>query len=801
MAQVIKSGKYKPKATSSTAKSSGPSYTTSGRDIVRDGKVVGTAPSAEAATTMAANSARKASGGSRSKSSTGPTTINQDTNEVLDSSGKVVAKGSSLAEALAKQTQLMTGSAPNVSGRPDLFAVAPGANQKVESFADKSTGTLVTPTTATADQLSRASDGTLDSFNKSQGLTYMDGPTFKDLQPVLSEADLIRGPNGQIWLRQGLTVDQVRARKETAVSDTGGATGDSLATDFSVDLPDSLTTDSLSSLLENPVTNTDFDRMLADIGTQQDALLALMVPGADEQATKAEILGIKDQIEKSLVELSMGLNNVEDQPIAMQFITGQQASIQRSADAKLQNLARIEQNLLYELGLEQDARKVQASVAETRLGYLQTNLDVAFKVKDMLRQEEDSIYNRARALKQDSQATLSYILESMQGMDEGDMSADQIGQLQALATSAGIPYSLIVSGLSNVKNQLKLKNSSTGIPGSVWSKEQLDLINTLTDDMRSDKNITDFNGVASGYQRVSDGVTLDSGQGDLAIVYGYMKMLDPTSVVREGEFATAEATAGLPAWIVSQYNKLLDGGRLDDGEGKTRAEFKRAAEQLYGTARANYDSSYSYYERRAVLSGLDPDLVLYYNSAGQTDASPTTGESSFVGVNRSFATVASLVADMPEVSSAVESLRKSGWTDDEILQAVEQNGGIGGFSDVGADTKQGAVILNKILAYETGSKGGQCGRFVNENAGTRMGDSYESKMSYVNVPNTKAPSPGDAFVMPYKSTGHTGFVVGARRLGDGTYDVTVMDSNWGLDERVRTHVINSRKISGYARMS
>ena len=407
----------------------------------------------------------------------GALTIDQATNEIKDATGAVVGKGSSPSDALAKQTQLSSGAAPTVAGRPDLFAVAPGANQEVRSFFDQSTQTTVTPKTATAEQMAAQQTGTLDSFNKAQGLTYLDGATFKDLQPNLNETDLIRGPNGQIWLKQGLTADQVRARAATSVTGTStGVTGGTTASEFTVDVPDTITTDTITEMMETPVTETDFNNMLAGIQVKQAELLALMTPGADEQATKAQINDIKAQVEKSLTELSMGLNNVEDQPIAMQFITGQQASIQRSAEAKLQNLARIETNLLNELGLEQEARAVKASVAQTQLGYLQTNLDTAFKVKQMIQQEEDSVFNRARALKSDAQATFATILDTMKGIDEADMSADQQKQLQDMSIAAGIPYSLVVSGLNNMKHQLAVKNSSIG-GGELLSPSEIKTLN------------------------------------------------------------------------------------------------------------------------------------------------------------------------------------------------------------------------------------------------------------------------------------------------------------------------------------
>lgn len=61
----------------------------------------------------------------------------------------------------------------------------------------------------------------------------------------------------------------------------------------------------------------------------------------------------------------------------------------------------------------------------------------------------------------------------------------------------------------------------------------------------------------------------NDGPGDLALIYSYMKMLDPGSVVREGEFATASNSAGLDAKVRNIYNKVLNGERLTPGQRKT----------------------------------------------------------------------------------------------------------------------------------------------------------------------------------------------------------------------------------------
>lgn len=73
-----------------------------------------------------------------------------------------------------------------------------------------------------------------------------------------------------------------------------------------------------------------------------------------------------------------------------------------------------------------------------------------------------------------------------------------------------------------------------------------------------------------------------SGAGDLAIIFSFMKLLDPGSVVREGEFANAQNSQGVPDRIRSLYNRVIAGERLTDD---TRQEFIGTARNIVGGQR------------------------------------------------------------------------------------------------------------------------------------------------------------------------------------------------------------------------
>ena len=73
-----------------------------------------------------------------------------------------------------------------------------------------------------------------------------------------------------------------------------------------------------------------------------------------------------------------------------------------------------------------------------------------------------------------------------------------------------------------------------------------------------------------------------SAAGDIAMIFAYMKLLDPNSVVREGEYATAAAAGPIiDTRTRGLYNQLIRGERLLPSQ---RADFMRRASDLYATA-------------------------------------------------------------------------------------------------------------------------------------------------------------------------------------------------------------------------
>lgn len=112
--------------------------------------------------------------------------------------------------------------------------------------------------------------------------------------------------------------------------------------------------------------------------------------------------------------------------------------------------------------------------------------------------------------------------------------------------------------------------------------------------------------VKSAYQRIL--ASEDSAVGDLSLIFGYMKMLDPGSVVREGEFATAQNAAGVPDRVMNLYNRALSGQRLNPSQ---RQSFKGQADKLYKTAATQEETVRKGIERIATGYGLKTENIFY----------------------------------------------------------------------------------------------------------------------------------------------------------------------------------------------
>lgn len=104
---------------------------------------------------------------------------------------------------------------------------------------------------------------------------------------------------------------------------------------------------------------------------------------------------------------------------------------------------------------------------------------------------------------------------------------------------------------------------------------------------------------------------------------------------------------------------------------------------------------------------------------------PSNNESTLPALKpMSYNTVQDLIKANPDYQTYYDNLKSTGkYNDTQIKEFFESEG----FSDVGGDTN--SAIIEKVSLKQDGSKGGQCGAFVNKLTGIGLGDSYQNKMA------------------------------------------------------------------------
>lgn len=111
------------------------------------------------------------------------------------------------------------------------------------------------------------------------------------------------------------------------------------------------------------------------------------------------------------------------------------------------------------------------------------------------------------------------------------------------------------------------------------TKEKFDRASKLRGEIA--KTSSDFNKQRDAWGRVRASAEDPSPAGDLALIFNFMKVLDPGSTVREGEFANAQNAGGVGERVQSLYNNVLEGTRLTP---KQRADFVGRSKKLFSQA-------------------------------------------------------------------------------------------------------------------------------------------------------------------------------------------------------------------------
>jgi hypothetical protein len=137
---------------------------------------------------------------------------------------------------------------------------------------------------------------------------------------------------------------------------------------------------------------------------------------------------------------------------------------------------------------------------------------------------------------------------------------------------------------------------------------------TFFKNYNDDKQVENFNESTTQLKKMLSALDQNTGAGDVAAIFAFMKTLDPQSVVRESEFEVAEGTGGSTLLsfekAFQKWQKLKTGERLTDRE---RENFKKAAIAFHNSSEGTIDNIRSGYETVAQNKGLNIENIFVDN--------------------------------------------------------------------------------------------------------------------------------------------------------------------------------------------
>jgi hypothetical protein len=150
------------------------------------------------------------------------------------------------------------------------------------------------------------------------------------------------------------------------------------------------------------------------------------------------------------------------------------------------------------------------------------------------------------------------------------------------------------------------------------SEGQIEGVSGIRKEFMGVPQVKAFQDQVAAYGRIISSAEKPSAAGDLALIFNYMKLLDPGSVVRESEFRTAEDASAwlqeseelgivIPRPVQTAIQKLETGQLLVP---KARADFVDRSARLYSQAESsyvqNYEDRYIKFLNPYLPQGADP---------------------------------------------------------------------------------------------------------------------------------------------------------------------------------------------------
>jgi len=325
-----------------------------------------------------------------------------------------------------------------------------------------------------------------------------------------------------------------------------------------------------------PQTNAQLDAL-------RKAYLNTLGPTGEETEASKRLANL-------IASFRLGTEAISEKPIAMPFITGQQAALERTAGIQAQTLQD-------QLALLQGQRSGLGQRAGAELGFAEADIARAEAARKPIEVGGSLI-----------DPSTGRVIYQAPGKGTEPIALGPGYRLVDPATgrviAEGLPREEVMAGLT---------------------KDQRSYLNNIQDNARQTPEIKVFNDVRGAFEQGRTAAQRGDGIGDLILLRTLAKITDPTSSVREEEFKTFDTAQGtLPRFGISLTKGMISGDRLTNA---ARTSFLNALSSIYQQREGAYKFAIDFYKNQASQAGIDGELVYpFYTAPTQTQGGVTQEE-------------------------------------------------------------------------------------------------------------------------------------------------------------------------------
>lgn len=231
--------------------------------------------------------------------------------------------------------------------------------------------------------------------------------------------------------------------------------------------------------------------------------------------------------------------------------------------------------------------KLNAALAQDTSGLQGMDLSALYSYADSLMGTRTAGNYKAPTIKQDKKAEADKLQKAISD-GENMMADDQLGYLK-------------------LKLQEELYKKQSEKEDHKTNRAQTTLANGMRSQWLNNPTTKDSQNIATAYEKIRSSAASANAAGDMSLVFSYMKILDPSSTVREGEYANAKNATGWSEQMRNHYNRAKDGTLLS---AEQRAQFVKEAEGLFRSQMQQQERFNTGMIDIAARSGINPDDVV-----------------------------------------------------------------------------------------------------------------------------------------------------------------------------------------------